>query len=875
MTDHNSSTPPPSEKPAPSPARTDSEPAKVAAPSVLSQLFGGVRGTILILIGALVGVLLLFPSLPMRIKVLLDPPQSELFVDSPEIYTRERLINDRLQEGLWLKDQLDAIRDNKSFVRVLDTRRTDLSVTVAPEGSPADKDADTSAAAPPPPPAPTTTGTPESEGSDGGKIYLTFDQLFELNNYYRSLVRQKILENSLDDRHDLLGNSLYILKFDTTMMSVPAAGQRGRVTVRIVPPPPFDQQDFTQSGYPDLLTTLDDETIQRSVTDSFAKWIESTEYLLNALMAERFNRLVRDGDQDLLGELQDFLALYRQGPPAPPGAAVATRPAPPPLAGDADDRIRQIVETYPALTGMFFARKVLGENYRTSEDSIGVPDIGLDTRSFSLTVPGINDIVDFILRVDGGRSRLSPPTIDVREKKIIGYVVHESCMEGLFPNDVANFIGLVPVGGPDAYVPTHGIGNGHVLMTTTWPVDGALQKWILDTVAEDTAHHVPAVYQKTSYAAGIRFRIEYQPQEQGAADETQGPTPASLMKKCLEAHGDDAIHDVTIGTGLVNYIEQIKQFSTYGYAVLPRESPIAIMRDIATVNRFIQSSGPAGLSGLTAQRRRGVDLRQVLTTFGDLQLIDQANPQSRGDQWEPVVGWIMDPGAGAVDSAALDFVATTESVLAIVSVPAWWTELNLEVAMEHLGRWGDDPVYQETQDYKVQLPYRADSIDTLLIADTRRGPVITSAECTAVEATPKREGDSEAASAPPSVHIMIRGRHLWRNTVVTLGGVKASAIEVLPNMKGILARFPGVGADQKEMSGILRVWTSEGVAEPPIRRRVIVRPGGEPCSLEIDNQSSAQIDWSMLPGAGIPLALSETGERTLPAHIGQPVVPNL
>jgi hypothetical protein len=69
-------------------------------------------------------------------------------------------------------------------------------------------------------------------------------------------------------------------------------------------------------------------------------------------------------------------------------------------------------------------------------------------------------------------------------------------------------------------------------------------------------------------------------------------------------------------------------------------------------------------------------------------------------------------------------------------------------------------------------------------------------------------GTEELRACEPG-SVIIRGSQLWRSTVVTLGGQQADEISVLPNMKGIIARFYGV---EPSISGSedLYLWTSEG-----------------------------------------------------------------
>jgi hypothetical protein len=76
--------------------------------------------------------------------------------------------------------------------------------------------------------------------------------------------------------------------------------------------------------------------------------------------------------------------------------------------------------------------------------------------------------------------------------------------------------------------------------------------------------------------------------------------------------------------------------------------------------------------------------------------------------------------------------------------------------------------------------------------------------------------------------LLIEGTELWRSTVVTIGSQRAYKIEVLPNMKGIIAHFKKIERPQKRIlnqkdeavyrSGTPKctyhakviVWTSEG-----------------------------------------------------------------
>ena len=135
-----------------------------------------------------------------------------IYVDSPEVYTRERLVNDRYDQDWWLRRQLESLDqlDPRSLVQ----RHVEQDVRAQ---SGAGSDGDSGGA-----------GTDRDTAAIPG---LTFEQRFRVVSGVRDMIRQRLLENMLDDRHDLAGNSIYALKFDTTV--IPGANTRDRAYVEI------------------------------------------------------------------------------------------------------------------------------------------------------------------------------------------------------------------------------------------------------------------------------------------------------------------------------------------------------------------------------------------------------------------------------------------------------------------------------------------------------------------------------------------------------------------------------------------------------------------------------------------------------------------
>jgi len=53
---------------------------------------------------------------------------------------------------------------------------------------------------------------------------------------YREQIRSLMIENQLDDRHDLRGNSLYRLRFDATVLPGGNTRASAKVTISVLPP---------------------------------------------------------------------------------------------------------------------------------------------------------------------------------------------------------------------------------------------------------------------------------------------------------------------------------------------------------------------------------------------------------------------------------------------------------------------------------------------------------------------------------------------------------------------------------------------------------------------------------------------------------------
>lgn len=136
-----------------------------------------------------------------------------IIVDAPQIYTRERLVNDRLREADWFEAELGVTQqgaaDRAKFERQQESIRKEITSKLklisrgtsqanqAASGQLASQIADAVSAA-------TLADAPAS--------------LFEDMAEYRERIRNRLMSVQLDDRHDIDGNTLYRLNMNAILL---------------------------------------------------------------------------------------------------------------------------------------------------------------------------------------------------------------------------------------------------------------------------------------------------------------------------------------------------------------------------------------------------------------------------------------------------------------------------------------------------------------------------------------------------------------------------------------------------------------------------------------------------------------------------------
>ena len=754
----------------------------VATASRLSKLSAAVpiRAVFLLIV---VAILLRFFSLStVGLYRWFVPPDGFIFVDSPEVYTRERLINERSSEESWLNKKLNETDSTDSLAGINHLIERHLGAGSQGDGS----------------------STKQSDGDSGPSPnlktadYLTFDQKVRLQTANRDFILQKIVENRLDDRHDLAGNSLYILKFDTTVVASQLSSQKALVRIGLIPPLVPSRNTDPSLGIFGAVLGID------QTTSNFMNGV-FRELVLN--IAARVNRAVK-------------------------AAKSATNKT-------SDTAVSAIASE-------------VAKEFGSSQDEVKIAPlpqeyIGPTLLQFTLDFAGIGDVIR-VITIAKDPNLTDFPTFSSAERKVKVSLLESACQLGAKEgHNYPDRFRLAETALLDArhaklrkYFRVQADNEKQALRFYS-SIDGYAfisdrnQKGFLTLLEDSLTNSDPALPIASNFVQNIALVEEKIETHNKEPKEDTIITREGSVPTCRRI-------DLTLRAGFVNFINRARNFNNYTYSALPRQSPVAIIDDIisSVQIRFPSAANWGGwdLLGLSASEKvtsKSSSLRSRVTSFGDLASASSANS---GDL---SVGWIIDPLAGAPPDRQDELVSSSESVMAIVSVPSWWPYLKLRIVREWLGSNGnvipalfapnfansdtgaDSESYNVVSsndrhsgsEYIVNLPNLRHALDAVIMRNDDRQPSIASVTCNELVPT-----TGEVNKSVPNC--VIEGNRLWRNPVVFAGAARNSYLNVLPNMNGLLVQFdPGVRTCGEKLS----VWTSEGVARtdlPGCRRDAAV-----------------------------------------------------
>lgn len=288
------------------------------------------------------------------------------------------------------------------------------------------------------------------------------------------------------------------------------------------------------------------------------------------------------------------------------------------------------------------------------------------------------------------------------------------------------------------------------------------------------------------------------------------------LKRPGESRGPHALQEFC---ELLSILEQ----TTDAYAVTPKEAVQRVASATAfeaAQERALSLAAVAGTVGIDAAveaireanfRAQSILRQPLVVGYSGLLQLTQSTYQSQVEDQGTQFGWILGPRFKARSSTGgFDFRHSTvqRPLSAVVSVPGWWTNLTLTVTT----CWIDESLdgtprgrfcsSRDSQQMSIRLAGDVSEITHALFPR----PKYPLAQLL---------GQPDIEIGRPEA-IVLLGTNLWRNPTVALDNQIANAVEILPDMKGVVATFnkvahPAGWTNSQTFSfADLTIWTSEG-----------------------------------------------------------------
>jgi hypothetical protein len=860
--------------------------------------------------------------------------EGKIIINSPTVYTRQRLVNDRLSQTQWLHEQLKAaedVGDSPKFRSIdqvrhrYDDRLTQLGASntgpltkAASEQNPTDQKPSESQAS--------RTAEKMNSSAEDVSVAPTTIELFRAKNAFRNLVRTEIMQTDLDDRHDIQGNTVYRLAFDATILAGTRKDSLAVINVILSHEPKVDaERDLFRADYEQL----------------YSDWVrymqnflsESGENIANLLMSGTLEpRLKSLISRFMVGRVCEFLSgdhslNARIARRCDPGAE--DNAAEPGVAEKARFRAERFIKSYIDLHITYQEKITEGEFKKALSEKVN--------SRFREALSQKEIPKEF---KDAFASIYSIARNLCRTRQIVGVVdlsIPEKYLEVPPKTDLPE-----PTGGlaPDPNAPRgepiscpKNISTNVRLIAEIFLYNQMLDLLSADMVSADMVQESPKSklsaeslsldsirrgcltsegensndinFSKCApltleFPDALCFAVDFLRANLNAFDRPQALDSQRIgfflnldivgreVKDCrLSVSRNDS--NKASSELLREYLNKNTEVFSYGVSPKSLSQNIAVASEVRDAFQMIASVKLGSVDrypeGFANELRRHTDQVEaiqnhpIVVGFGSGRPITYADAGTSGSPSaivnQTTFGWIVAPQY--VTNKDPQQIDAQYDLAAVVSVPSWWRSARLDIQTCWVSR----------KDLQLSRQYRGGQADLSKVDQTEicKGddvqPVTLNVRLPGMIQELSRKLGFEALQEPylsgaqkfqvlqigQPGSLLLTGGRLWRSTEVTLGAQRADAIVVLPNMEGIIARFncvepqwgqyggqsnPAVGAAQRTpaeaktppppampatvgkmaaglssntkgtnpysnistaTNTIVRVWTSEGVAE--------------------------------------------------------------
>jgi hypothetical protein len=741
----------------------------------------------------------------------IDAKDGQIIVNSPTVYTRQRLVNDRLEQARWLKSQLDETEIEKGAnFKIVDQIHSTAATNAIGVG----------------------TSTPDKVTPPAitNKVEPTTTAIFRAKNAYRDEVRSEITQTELDDRHDIDGNTILRLSFDA---SIVAGTKRDSVAAVVVSLTHDTKTDTGENPY---------ESDYRALYQDWIRYFQSQ--LRKTLRSVPYSFLTSEPYPPLRMLFSDFLLRRICHFVIEPSkerlfAEVSS------CSDDGKTRAEAMLQAFTDSRGLTLSKwrdnefSDQLERYRARDYKfpllLSSEDIYRQAYNNCAGDPGRDQIPLANLSIkntegDDAQETIDCPYIDSLKQRIhAGILLYESILSSRQSDQISagDYATASKIAVKDL-----GACEKEKCKIPPWAIKCFVADFLKSTL-NALGQNSPTPQQKTDHFLQIDItgrnihdcdlavsnRIGRYPVAEHA-----GQTPEE--KKRLQ-------EEKNLLNEFVSYLNQGSD--AFAYSVTPKSlteniSTAAETRD-AYAAIFRAPSGGKEVANFLKQRsdqNQGIVSHPIIVGFGSAAKKVPASKAIPPMKAVPLIldfGWIIAPRSRGLRYEQID---GQYPLTVYVSAPAWWRSVKAEIQTCWLSRkalagvkgeptaaniCGADA--QRKREMTVRLPTAVAEISRKLAFDVLQEPSFY-------------DVDERELTVGAQGLLLLEGARLWRSTDVTAGAQHASRITVLPNMEGILAEFecvrppniltrftnPTMSGDPEAVTrDWIRVWTSEGVTE--------------------------------------------------------------
>lgn len=812
-----------------------------------------------ILVAAVAAFLIAFPE-----------PRGDIYVGGPQVYTRERLVNDRYDQERWLKDQLDKANGTSDLLTGRIWEQKKLGISAGDVGT-GDAGALVSS----------SNGSAEDNAQNASQTPTTlpFSMQFLIRASLRDTIRELILENSLDDRHDLRGNSLYGLKFDTSVIPSSSYGAAEIGVSVSLGAMGHIREAVTKTGEAGLPIYI--VGYYRSANqESFCSKQNDNDPRDLFLIPCQIRDIYKDWIADLTRRLNQYVER-RAAKGVPPDEEC--------LCADKSRCGKQQAKIDAEKLAYDAASSILGEHIslrlRTSgiqsSSSVKLAKLPNATTKSDLstlyssgdvwtvqTLPSWANLVAISANSVYQRGNcLTSVTFEVKELADVIYVRSKLAEQaGLLPqtkpteqSQQQSAREVQPSVRQDRQKQPSQIQPQSLRQPQEHQASQSLDEQQLKALLDQ---QIKALLARQVYETALPLKsdpnLAVTPDMSATSPDVRSDPSAQYIlpriHRLLETQHYEPFSTKNDSPfflyprGLFNFITKAANQDQFAYALSPRSELAGFLVDSLSSAALSAGRGSVKTGIQAGQSRQEARAAPRSATFV------KADPKTIR------FGWII--ATNERDEPA------EKSNLALVSTPAWIGKLNLVICtgwrstgllprlaeslsfrrrhvhlfppinqLEEMVKGDRDPTstnpspmpadrhdggsapsegaakttpassnWKNCSSVEVPVPPDFEALDTIMVSDVGRLPPEIFRDLM----------DRRPLVACTPAEIVIPGERLWRSTVVTLGGQRAERIIVLPNMRGILAEFqevrpPPMGQVSEPRK--LRVWTTEGMDE--------------------------------------------------------------